>query len=215
MPTFKTILWTIGAGILVSVVTAVIGFLSAARLEISFGKLRDFEITDLKSYKALGTSVKFDLELSQPREFIAYWAENENGKTVVQKSDVHFKNFKLSSRIEGEITNHFDAGNVNFSIIGYYNSDRLVFSHRGPISGVGVYILDMIQPPGFTTEAFFGYSIFEDVKVEGQKDIWITKCPFVMIEQSAAQRYLAVDDAKKAFSLLRAECTEFKMPETN
>ena len=68
MPTIKQILWAVAAGILVSLVTAIIGFLSAARLEISFDKLKDFEITDLKSYKALGTSVKFDLQLSEPRE---------------------------------------------------------------------------------------------------------------------------------------------------
>jgi hypothetical protein len=72
MPTLKQIFWTLMAGVAVSVIGTIIGFLSAARLEISFDKLKDFEITDLKSYKTLGTSVKFDLELSEPREFVAF-----------------------------------------------------------------------------------------------------------------------------------------------
>jgi|GEM_PF-6150884 hypothetical protein len=212
MPTIKQILWAVAAGILVSLVTAIIGFLSAARLEISFDKLKDFEITDLKSYKALGTSVKFDLQLSEPREFVAFWGENDDGKTVVQKSDVHFKNFKLSSRIEGDISIGLKPGDVKFNIIGYYNSDRIVFSHRGPINGVGVYILDLFQVRDFDGEIFVGYSIFEDVK--GQNKVWITQCPIVMIQQTAgAKAYSTIEDAQKAFSVLRAQCTEFKMPE--
>jgi hypothetical protein len=216
MPTLKQILWTVAGGIIVSLVVTTIGFLSAARLEISFDKLKDFDISDLKSYKTLGTSVKFDFQLSEPREFVAFWGENNNGKTVIQTSDVHFKNFKLSSRIEGAITIHRPAGDVRFNITGYYNSDRVVFSHRGPISGVGVYILDLYQVANVTGEVFDGYAIFEDVKIEGQNKVWLTQCPFVMIEQPAAAKpYSTIDDAQKAFSSLRTECTEFKMPESS
>ena len=215
MPNLKQILWAVGAGIAISLTTAIIGFLSTARLEISFDKLKGFEVTNLKTYTAFGSSVKFDLETSQPREFVAFWGMNYNGKTVLEKSDVHFKNFKLSSRIEGAITDHFPQGDVIFDIIGYYNSDRIVFSHRGPISGVGVYMLNVIQASGLLNAAYVGYAMVEDVKVEGKSDTWVTQCPFVMIARSdALQRYKTTDDAKKAFSILQKDCVEFKTPQT-
>jgi hypothetical protein len=216
MPTLKTILWTVAGGVAVSFVGAIVGFLSAARLEISFDKLKDFDITNLKSYAALGTSVKFELQLSEPHDFVAYWGDYENGKTVVQQSDVHFRNFKLSSSVEGNIIDHPKAGDVVYNIVGFYNSDRVVFSHRGPISGVGIYILNSYQFQNVPGQVFAGYAIFEDVKVEGKNETWLTQCPFVMVEQSsAAKPFPTLEDAQKAFSLLRTDCTEFKMPESS
>jgi len=212
MPTLKQILAAIGIAVLLGIVTAVVGFLSSARLEISFDKLKNFDPTSLKSYGALGASVKFDFELSQPREFVAYWGENDSGKTVLQQGAVHFNNFKLSSRIEGVISPKAD---VDYKIVGYYNSDRIVFSHRGPISGVGVYILNVFQIGGLAHEVYVGYVVQEDIKTEGRKDVWMTQCPFVMVEQSdAAKTYATPEAAQKAYPVLRTECSEFKMPQS-
>jgi hypothetical protein len=216
MPTLKQIFWTLMAGVAVSVIGTIIGFLSAARLEISFDKLKDFEVTDLKSYKTLGTSVKFDLELSDPREFVAFWGEDDKGKTVYRRIDVHFKNFKLANRIEGDITDHTESGDVVYKITGYYNSNHVVFSHRGPQTGVGIYILDEFQVTNVAGAVFSGYTIFEDVPIEGMKTTRLSQCPFVMIETLGTVRpYSTVDDAQKAFSSLRTECTEFKLPESS
>jgi len=213
MPTLKQIIWTVAAGVAISLGATIIGFLSAARLEVSFDKLKDFDVTDLKTYKSLGTSVKFDLQLSQPREFVAFFSELEEGKTVVKESDLHFNNFKLSSRIEGKITDHPKEGDVIYDIIGYYNTDRVVFSHRGPISGVGVYILNSFQLPHVPGEIFAGYAIFEDI-IEGTNKTRLTQCPFVMVEQlGSIKPYTTTDDARKAFSLLRTDCTVFNVPD--
>lgn len=230
MPTLKQILAAIGIAILLGIVTGVVGFLSSARLEVSFDKLKDFDPTSLKSYGALGTSVNVDLELSEPREFVAYWGENANGKTVIESGAISFSNFKLSSRIEGVIRVKIGEGivrpkgNIEYKIVGYYNSSRIVFSHRGSISGVGVYILDVFQITGMEHEVYVGYVVSEDSKTEGQDETWVTQCPIVMIEQSdAAKSKLSLDSSstptekkleavQKAYPVLRTECHEFKMP---
>jgi hypothetical protein len=213
MPSIKQIFWAIVIALGAVAVTGVVGFLSAAHLEISFDKLRDFDATDLKSYKALGTSVKFDFELSQPREFIAYWGENDSGRTVVRKSNVNFKNFKLSSKIQGAIVDETKRGPVSFGIVGYYNSERVVFSHRGPISGVGVYILNTFQIGDERIEAYAGHMIVEDIKGDNQNEIWLVQCPFIMLARDLGEKeFPTIEKAQEAFALLKTQCAEFKVP---
>jgi hypothetical protein len=212
MPTLKHIFWAIVAGVVLTLITGVVGFLSAARLEISFDKLKDFQPTDLKSYKALGTSVRFDFEMSNPREFVVFWGEYEDGKTRIRKSDVQFKKFKLSSKIQGEFVDRVDAESISYNIVGYYNSNRIVFSHRGPISGLGIYILNAIQLNGMSGEAYAGYMIVEDIKSLSTQDRWITQCPIVMIQEGAsAKKYPTIDAAKAEFPLLQTNCSEFTL----
>src|SRR5262245_18107230 len=123
MPTLKQILIALALAILGVVVTGIVGLVSTAHVEISFDKLKDFKLTDLESWKALGTSVRFDVQVSEPREFLAVWGDNEQGKTVVRTSNVNFKNFKFPSRIRGTLS---DQDKASYVITGYYNSKRLV-----------------------------------------------------------------------------------------
>ena len=213
MPTLKQILWAIGAGVAISLVTVIVGFLSAAHLEISFDKLKDFDPTDLKSYRHLGTSVNFDFELTEPREFIAYWVEDEDGRPIVHTGDVSINNFKLTSKIRGKIVEKIGDEAVPFRIIGYYNSERLVFSHRGPIQGVGVYILNAFQVGEKQVEAYAGYTVFEGIKDPSQNIVSLMQCPFIMVERrSGAKDYSTIEKAKDAFPMLKTQCTEFKVP---
>jgi hypothetical protein len=212
MPTLKKISWAIGAGIAISLVTAIVGFLSAAHLEISFDKLKSFDPTDLKSYKLLGTSVKFDFELSQQREFIAYWIEEEE-RPIVHRGDMNFNNFKLTSSIRGEIVEKIGSETIPFRIVGYYNSGRLVFSHRGPVHGVGVYILSSFEVGKVMVEAYAGYAIVETVKEGSQNVVSLLQCPFIMIERGEGEKeYPTVEKAQEAFPLLKTQCVEFKAP---
>ena len=52
--------------------------------------------------------------------------------------------------------------NTAYAITGYYNSNKIVFSHRGPLQGTGVYILDLIQLDNFTRQIYAGYAIIDD-----------------------------------------------------
>ena len=76
-------------------------------------------------------------------------------------------------------------------------------------------MLNTIQAAGLGMPAYVGYAMVEDVKVQGKSDIWVTQCPFVMIERSDALiKYKTVEDAKKSFAILQKNCTEFKTPQT-
>ena len=213
MPTFKQIVAAIGIAILGVIITGIVGFVSSAHLEVSFDKLKDFEFTNLKSWAALGTSVRFDYQASEPREFFAFWGDNDQGKTVVRSSTVNFKNFRLVSRIRGVLID--DEDKSTYGITGYYNSKRLTFAHRGPLDGVGVYVLNSVVPKKVEGQVYFGYALWEDDPDPGRvRESPILRCPFVMIERTPAnfQAYGTVEKAQAAFRFLQTPCVEFNMP---
>src|SRR6185503_9228595 len=211
MSTARKIASWLGVSVALILTAVIVGLLSEAHLEVSFDKLRDFHVTSPSSYTALLTSVKVDVERNEPERFRAYFGENDNGRTSVSRGDVTFKKFLFSSRIRGTFLDK--STKAIFSIAGYYNDRRLVFAHRGPESGVGIYMLERFEPTGITKSLYAGYTIHEDVKFASKNELWITRCPFVMIEESlAAEKYDNPSAAKAAFPLLASNCVEFKLP---
>jgi hypothetical protein len=206
----KQVLVAVGLGVLATIGAAVIGFLNTVHLEISFDKLKDFKVTDLESYYRLGTSFRFELETTADQEYVAYWVDNDDaGRPVVRRSSISYKNFRLNNRVAGVLVDDDDQS--SYAISGYYNSHKIVFSHRGPFDGTGVYMLDLIQLSNIKGRIYAGYSIIDDQITPGSTKYQVLQCPFVMMEETTAIR--SIEDAKKVFPFLRGECAPFKMPE--
>jgi hypothetical protein len=207
----KQVLLAIALGILATIGGGVIAFLNEVHLEISFDKLKDFKVTDLASYVKLGTALKFELETAADQEYIAYWVDDDSGKAIVRRSSISYKNFRLNNRVVGTLVD--DDDHASYAITGYYNTNKMVFSHRGSIQGTGIYILDLIQLDNVTRIIYAGYSIIDDQVERGSTKYQVLQCPFVMIEETTAlKNFSTIEDAKNAFPFLRGECTPFKMP---
>ncbi len=211
MSFLKQALAAVGIAILATLIAGVVGFLNEVHLEISFDKLKDFKPTDLASYTKLGTSMRVDVETANDQDYVAYWMDDDNGKPKVRSSKISYKNFGIRSRIAGKLV---DDDGAEYAITGYYNSNRLLFVHRGAQSGTGTYILDQTQLDGINGNVYAGYGIFEDVNT-GSSAIHVLQCPFVMIaEPDASSKYPSIDVATKAFPFLGAACKEFPMPKS-
>jgi len=210
MPSIKQIALIVGGTIAVSIVGAIVAFLNEMHLEVSFDKLKNFKATDVASYADLIRAIKVELEIASDQDFVAYWVDDDSGKPIVRKSDISYKNFRLNNRIAGRLTDQDDR--ASYSITGYYNDKRIVFSHRGPISGTGVYILDLIPITGVITPTYAGYEIIEDTVRPGSTQSRLLQCPVVMVaETTAAKAYPSEEVARKAFPILNSACSEFKM----
>ena len=210
MPTIKQALAAIGIGIAGTVAAGIVGFLSEVRLEISFDKLKDFKWTDIATWRALGTALKFELETAADQDFIAYWVDDDDGKPVVRRSSISYKNFRLNNRVAGKLVD--DDNQAAYAITGYYNSNKIVFSHRGPLYGTGVYILDLIQLDNITRHVYAGYAIIDD-QDRGSATFRVLQCPFIMIDEVAASKsFPTIEAATKTFPFLANACTVFKMP---
>ena len=197
-------------GVLATLFAAIVAFLSEVHLEISFDKLRQFKMSDVSSYSELFTAVTFAAELTTQQEFTAFWVDDDEGKQVVRSSDVLYKNFRLNNRMAGKLIDKDDR--AVYSIGGFYNSNRLVFSHRGPISGTGVYILDIIRIDDVISPTYVGYSIMDNVAL-GSTEIRMLRCPFAMIDKNAAMRKAPdIESARRLFPALRESCAAFNMP---
>ncbi|SRR5258708_2663602 len=211
MSKVNQVLSAIALGVLATIVGGIVAFLNEVHLEISFDKLKDFKVTDLASYVKLGTALRFELETAADQEYIAYWVDDDGGKPIVRKSDISYKNFRLNNRIAGTLVDEDD--HASYAITGYYNSNKIVFSHRGPLHGTGVYLLDLIQLDNITRSIYAGYSIIDDQVERGSAKYQVLSCPFVMIDEAIAlKNFPTIEDAKKAFPFLGGECTPFKMP---
>lgn len=211
MPTIKQIVVTVLIAVAGTIAAGIVGFLNEVYLEVSFDKLKEFRITDLSSWKLLGTSVKFNVERGSPEDFIAYWVDVDNGKPIVRRSHVAYQNFRGQSRVRGAIVD--DDDKTSYALTGFYNNNRAMLAHRGPISGTGVYILDFFQLDSLATSLYAGYTIIEDQVGPGAGKIKLLRCPFVMLDETTASKKVAsIDDAKKTFPLLNRGCTPFEMP---
>jgi hypothetical protein len=211
MPTVKQIVATLLIAITGTIAAGIAAFLNEIYLEISFDKLKDFKITDLSSWTALGTSVKFNAERASPEDFIAYWVDIDNNKRIVRRSRVSYQNFRGQSRIRGVITDEDDK--TPYALTGFYNNNRAAFAHRGPISGVGIYILDFFQLDNLGINVYAGYAIIEDQVGAGASMIKLLRCPFVMTDEAAASsKITSIDIAKATFPMLNRDCTPFEMP---
>jgi hypothetical protein len=198
-------------GVLATLFAALLAFLSEVHLEISFDKLRQFKATDLSSYSELLTAVTLAAELTTQQEFTAFWVDDDQGKHVVRSSDVLYKNFRLNNRMAGKLVDKDDQ--AAYAISGFYNSNRLVFAHRGPISGTGVYILDVVRMNDVTSPTYLGYSIMDNDVAAGSAVSRMLRCPFAMMEKNAALRKAPdFDAAQRLFPPLREKCAAFSMP---
>jgi len=212
MVTVKQALGAIGVGVLATVTAGIIAFLNEVHLEVSFDKLKDFKVTDLASYVKLATAIRFELATATEQEYIAYWVDDDDGKKVVRRSSISYKNFRLNNRVVGTLVD--DDDHASYAITGYYNSNKMVLSHRGPLMGTGVYILDNIQLDDVTRNIYAGYAIIDNQVKRGSTVYRVVQCPFVMIDETVAgKKFPAIEDAKKTFPFLDEECTPFKMPE--
>jgi hypothetical protein len=210
MSWIRKALLAFGAGLALTIVGGIVAFLNEVHLEVSFDKLKDFKATDLASYARLGTALKFDLETAEPEEFVGYFVDDDEGKPEIRKVSVSFKNYRLRNRLSGDLM--FEDDHSDFAITGYYNNDRIVFAHHGPISGTGVFILDSRQI-GLTKAIYVGYAIVEELKHTGSSETWILQCPFLMIDEaSAVEKFGSIEAARTAFPILSTNCTPFAMP---
>jgi hypothetical protein len=208
----KQVLLAIVLGVLATIGGGVIAFLNEVHLEVSFDKLKDFKVTDLASYVKLGTALRFECETAADQEYVAYWVDDDDGKPIVRQSDISYKNFRLNNRIVGTLVDRDDE--ASYAITGYYNSNKLVFSHRGPLKGTGVYVLDLIQLDSVNRTIYAGYAIMDDQIRRGSVKYQVLQCPFVMIDGTTAlKKFPTIEDAKKAFPFLGGACTPFEMPE--
>ena len=211
MPTVKQALGAIGIAIAATLIAGIVAFLNEVHLEISFDKLKDFRATDLTSYAKLGTALRFDVETAVAQDFTAFWVDDENGKPILRKSSVSFKNFRLSNRIAGKLIDADDK--IGYAITGYYNSNKIVFAHRGPISGTGVYMLDVIPINDIPSLAYAGYAIIDEGD-PGSRLTRMMQCPFIMIDEAAASKKINSNDAAlKAFPFLGTACILFNVPD--
>ena len=211
MSFLKKALIAVGIGVLGTIVAGVVAFLNEVHLEVSFDKLKDFKVTDLASYTKLGTALRIELETAKDQDYVAYWVDDDIGKPVIRSSTISYKNFRLNNRFAGKLVD--DDDHAEYAITGYYNSDRLVFTHRGAQSGVGIYILDLIPLDGINANVYAGFAIIDDVVTPGASTYRVLQCPFMMIEQeAAASKYPSIDAAKKAFPFLAGACAPFQMP---
>jgi hypothetical protein len=211
MPTIKQTLGALGIAVAATLLTGVVAFLNEVHLEVSFDKLKDFKSTDLESYAKLGTALRFDVESAVAQDFVAYWVDDERGKPIVRKSSISYKNFRLSNRIAGKLID--DDDKQSYAITGYYNSNKIVFSHRGPISGTGVYVLDLVRIDDLPGRTYAGYAIIDEGQ-SGSRMTTMLQCPFVMIDEDLATKKVVSNEAAiKAFSFLGTACTPFNLPE--
>ena len=77
----------------------------------------------------------------------------------------------------------------------------------------GTYFLKR-TPVGRAPDIFHvGYITAEDTKPNG--DIWVTRCPYVLMEESVAdRRYGSIKLAKEGIDFLQTKCTEYPLPKT-
>jgi len=209
----KQVLGAIALGILATILGSVVAFLNEVHLEISFDKLKDFKVTDVASYAKLGTALRFELETAADQDYVGYLVDDDNGKPIIRKCNISYKNFRLSSRVVGTLVTEDD--DASYAINGYYNSDKIVFSHHGSLQGgTGVYILDLIQLNNVNRSVYAGYSIIDDQVESGSTKYQVLQCPFVMVDEAVAlKNFPTVEDAKKAFPFLGGICTPFRMPD--
>ena len=73
------------------------------------------------------------METAADQDFVAYWTDDDKGKPIIRKSTISYKNFHLNNRIAGKLVDEDDK--AAYAITGYYNSNKIVFSHRGPLHG--------------------------------------------------------------------------------
>ncbi len=199
-----------GLAVIATLATGVIAFLNEVHLEVSFDKLKDFKVTDLASYTALGTALRIELETASDQDFVAHWVDDDGGKSVVRRSRISYKNFRLNNRISGNMT---DDDKAVYAITGYYNSEKLVLAHRGQQGGTGVYTLELVQLNGTTANVFAGYQIMEDQVAPNSTNFQIVQCPFIMMDEAfASEKFPSIESARKTFPFLDNACRPFALP---
>lgn len=202
----KQAVLAVALGVLATITAGVVAFLNEVHLEISFDKLKDFRVTDLASYAALGTALKVELETASDQEFALYWVDrDDNGKRAVYQGKIIYKDFRLHSRISGKL---IDDENAEYAVTGYYNSQRLVFSYRGDETGVGIFIVDAFQVDDIPHNVFAGYAIFEG-GASGTANRQLLQCPFIMLDEQSTKKF---NSAEEKFPFLLEECKPFTMP---
>ncbi|HEX2725243.1 MAG TPA: hypothetical protein VHN20_05440 [Beijerinckiaceae bacterium] len=189
-----------------------VGFLNTARLELSFDKLKDFDVLNVNTYNTLGTSLKFDLETSEPMELLVFYNDVDEAKRLVRKSTVSLKNFKLNSRVQGHLVDD-DLQKTKFNVTGYYNTERLVLSHRGPFGGLGIYVLEQRQLKDVDYPVFSGFVIMENQLSESARGTSLTQCPCVMVSASAPAKYTQVEVAEATYPFLTKGCSQISLPD--
>lgn len=200
-----------GIAILAVVGGGIGGFLSQAYLEVWFDNVPDFKITDLATWPSIakGFSAKFDV--TRPQLYRAYYGENAGDPettTKISTADFALRTFQITGKVIGSKT----KDGKTYIISGHSNPDHLVLTQRSPFGGVGTYLLKNTRDNN-NREFYFGYFFTEDFKKAGSDELWITQCPFVMMDQSVGiQSYPTADAAKSAFGFLRTKCIEFKLP---
>jgi hypothetical protein len=189
--------------VVVACVAILVGILANAHLEIS---LRRPSATT--SWREI---VDIDVDLVRPMVYLAVHGDNSGGKTALARAMVSLRHFRLANRLTGTLER--ESGPGKWAVSGFRKELMTVLAHRGHThGGEGVYILRHFSKEGIDSDILAGFAIFEDRKDANNIEIWMIKCPFLMIEREVAiKRYgnnteAIVDD----FPFMRSKCHEFK-----
>jgi hypothetical protein len=189
--------------IVVACVAILIGILANAHLEISLKRPSAttgwFEI------------VNIDLDLVRPKVYLAYFGENQDGQTKLSSATVSLRHFRLADKLTGTLRITDRKG--TWAISGFRKDVLTVLTHRGyhSVAGEGVYILRPYAKQEIALEVLAGFAIYEDWKDEAKSDLWLIKCPFLMLDrESAERRYTKPEAVQDDFPFMRSKCHEFK-----
>jgi len=200
-----------GIAILAVIAGGIGGFLSQAYLEVWFENVPEFKITDLSTWPSVAKGISAKFDVTKPLLYRAYYGENAGDPemtTKISRADFALRIFQITGKVIGSKTKE----GMTYHISGHSNPDHLVLTQRSPRGGVGAYFLKNTRDSN-NREFYFGYFLTEDFKKAGSDELWVTQCPFVMMDQSVGiQSYPTEDAAKSAFGFLRTKCMEFKLP---
>ena len=192
-------------GLATTVIAGIVGIVSSAYVEISF--------KDPTVISTWNQWMDLHVDVVEPREYKAYYGDNDNGKTIIRDAIFSLRYFQLSKKVLGQKTR---PDSVKYAIDGYWRDDQIVLTHRGLSGGGGgVYVLKAFPVAGLNTNVFSGYVVVEDWKHNVGTEDWFIKCPVVMLPSDVANsRYPDKAPVIRDFPFVTTKCVEFLMPKT-
>jgi hypothetical protein len=190
---------------------AVAGVLTQASVELSF--------KDPRKVKSYDEVINFAADLSEPTSFRGYYGEADEDSTFVSEARVMMRYSKLTRRVVGEWTKVSDERNSRikekiYLIRGFRNDEYMALADfQSATTGAGTYFLKRFAILPGPELIHAGYAIAQDVRSDSQ--IWVTQCPYVLIDESLAEsRYSTIELAKKGIPFLTKPCSEYQFPRT-
>lgn len=210
--TLRVALIGLGVAILAVVAGGIGGFLSHAYLEIWFDTVDEVKATDLATWGKIADGLRASFDMTLPHAYRAYYGENAGGgRMEISSADILLRFFSISGKIVGLKKKVINDKPVIYSLAGYANSERMVLTQRGPLGGIGNLFVQKTEDEN-TDVYYFGYFLTEDFE-PGATQKTVTQCPFVMMEQTTANRkYPNAAEAAAKIDILKGKCAEYQFP---